>query len=46
MTEYDVPCKEVLDAYLSDFLELCLPQVHRGIDWTSPIENREQELPQ
>lgn len=46
MTEYDTPWKEVLDAYLKDFLELCLPGVHDGIDWDSPIENREQELPQ
>ena len=46
MTEYDAPWKEILDVYLSDFLELCLPHVHDGIDWTSPIENHEQELPQ
>ncbi len=46
MTEYDIPWKEVLDAYLKGFLELCLPAVHAGIDWTSPIENHEQELPQ
>jgi hypothetical protein len=45
MTEYDLPWKEVLDAYLKDFLELCLPEVHAGIDWNSPIENHEQELP-
>jgi len=45
MTEYDVPWKEVLDAYLKDFLELCLPHVHDGIDWSWPIENHEQELP-
>ncbi len=46
MTDYDVPWKEVLDAYLSDFLELCLPEIHDGIDWKSPVENHEQELPQ
>ena len=46
MTEYDIPWKEVLDVYLRDFLELCLPHVHDGIDWDSPIENHEQELPQ
>ena len=46
MTDYDVPWKEVLDAYLNDFLELCLPHIHAGIDWNSPIENHEQELPQ
>ncbi len=46
MTDYDVPWKEVLDAYLNDFLQLCLPEIHDGIDWTSPIENHEQELPQ
>ncbi|MEZ6090043.1 MAG: hypothetical protein R3C05_18855 [Pirellulaceae bacterium] len=47
MTEYDVPWKEVLDAYLNSFLELCLPDVLKsaGIDWSSPIENHEQELP-
>lgn len=45
MTEYDLPWKEVLDDYLIDFLKLCLPQVHDGIDWNSPIENHEQELP-
>ncbi len=27
------------------FLELCLPDIHNGIDWSSPIENHEQELP-
>lgn len=46
MTEYDIPWKQVLDAYLKGFLELCLPHVHDGIDWNSPIENHEQELPQ
>ncbi len=45
MTEYDVPWKEVLDAYLRDFLALCLPRIHDGIDWSCPIENHEQELP-
>ncbi len=45
MTEYDVPWKEVLDAYLKGFLELCLPDIHNGIDWSIPIENHEQELP-
>src|SRR6056297_439411 len=45
MTEYDIPWKEILDTYLKGFLELCLPNVHDGIDWESPIENHEQELP-
>lgn len=45
MTDYDVPWKEVLDSYLQGFLELCLPGVHDGIDWSVPIENHEQELP-
>ena len=45
MTEYDMPWKEVLDVYLQDFLELCLPDIHQGIDWSAPVENHEQELP-
>jgi hypothetical protein len=45
MADYDVPWKEILDAHLSDFLELCLPQIYDGIDWAYPIESCEQELP-
>jgi hypothetical protein len=45
MTEYDIPWKEILDTYLKGFLELCLPEIHNGIDWSNPIENHEQELP-
>jgi len=25
MTEYDLPWKEVLDSYLQDFMQFCLP---------------------
>ncbi len=45
MTEYDIPWKEILDVHLRDFLHLCFPNIHEGIDWSFPIENREQELP-
>ena len=45
MTEYDIPWKEILDVHLRDFLHLCFPDIHEGIDWSFTIENREQELP-
>jgi hypothetical protein len=38
MADYDVPWKEILDAHLSDFLELCLPQIYDGIDWAYPLK--------
>ena len=30
MTEYDIPWKEVLDAYLKGFLELCAAANRKG----------------
>ena len=32
MVDYDTPWKEILEFYLKQFLELCLPDLHGAID--------------
>ncbi|MBF0191599.1 MAG: cytosolic protein [Magnetococcales bacterium] len=43
-TEYDSPWKEILKAYLKDFLEFFLPDAHDGIDWQRAPEFLDKEL--
>ena len=32
MVDYDTPWKEILEFYLKQFLELCLPDLHGAMD--------------
>ncbi len=42
--DLDLAWKEALTAYLPHFLELFLPEVHRGIDWGQPVEFLDGEV--
>lgn len=44
MVDYDTPWKEILESYLKQFLELCLPDLHAAIDWSVPPKGRDKEL--
>ncbi len=44
MVDYDNPWKEILEFYLKQFLELCLPELHVAIDWSIPPKVRDKEL--
>ncbi len=45
-TDYDNPWKEALARYLAAFLELCLPEAYRDIDWSRGYQLLDQELRQ
>ena len=42
--DLDLAWKEALTAYLPQFLELFLPEVHRDIDWGHPVEFLDGEV--
>ena len=42
MVDYDNPWKEILEFYLKQFLELCLPELHVAIDWSIPHQSAGQ----
>jgi len=42
--DYDGAWKAALDVYLQEFLELCFPAIHAGIDWDRPYRFLETEL--
>jgi len=42
--DLDLAWKEALTAYLPQFLELFLPEVHRDIDWGRPVEFLDGEV--
>ncbi len=46
ITDYDSPWKEALEAYFPEFLALCFPEVHAGIDWARGHEFLDKELQQ
>ena len=46
MSEYDSPWKEILDEFLSAFLEFCFPQIHAAIDWSVPPKMLDKEFQQ
>lgn len=46
VADFDTPWKEALEEYLTDFLALCFPDIHAGIDWMRPPVFRDAELRQ
>lgn len=46
ITQYDSPWKEALEAYFPEFLQLCFPAIHAGIDWVYGYEFLDKELQQ
>jgi len=46
MSEYDSPWKEILDEFLSAFLEYCFPQIYAAIDWSVPPKMLDKEFQQ
>ncbi len=44
MVDYDTPWKEILEFYLQQFLELCLPELHAAIDWSVAPTVLDKEL--
>ncbi|AML48079.1 hypothetical protein AYM02_01680 [Coxiella burnetii] len=40
----DTAWKEILEAYFKDFIELCLPDLDKLIDWRQPWESLDKEL--
>lgn len=46
IADYDSPWKEALEVYFPEFLALCFPEVHAGIDWARGHEFLDKELQQ
>src|SRR5262249_29361644 len=44
--ELDSPWKEALEHFLKEFLALCFPEVHSGIDWGRGYQSLDKELQQ
>ncbi len=44
MVDYDNPWKEILEFYLQQFLELCLPDLYAAIDWSVHFKVLDKEL--
>jgi hypothetical protein len=42
--EADTPWKNILDKYLSEFMEYCLPDIAANIDWSRNYESLDKEL--
>ena len=42
--EYDSPWKNILEDFLQAFMEFCLPNVAKEIDWSKPIASLDKEL--
>ena len=46
IADYDSPWKEALEVYFPEFLALCFPEAHAGIDWARGHEFLDKELQQ
>lgn len=42
--KFDSPWKDALNKFFREFLQLFLPQVHDGIDWTVPPEPKDKDF--
>ncbi len=46
VADYDSPWKEALEVYFPEFLALCFPEAHAGINWARGHEFLDKELQQ